>query len=128
MSWRSKKQTVVVLSTAEAEYVALAAAAQEAEWLHFLVKSLHQSIDQPTVIYYEDNQSTLAIANNNIQHGRTKHIDIKYHYTKDLVAAGKVHLHYCPTTEMVADALTKPLQKDTFEKHKSDLGVTSCSP
>ena len=75
--WRSKKQTCVALSTAEAEYVALAAATQEALWLKQLIAELTFSNTTPTTIF-EDNQSAIAMTHNPQFHGRSKHIDIKY--------------------------------------------------
>lgn len=79
MSWRSKKQTTVALSTAEAEYVALSSAAQEAVWLRRLSTELGSPPKSPTVIF-EDNQSAIAMARNPQFHGRAKHIDIRHHF------------------------------------------------
>ncbi len=77
VSWRSKKQSCVALSAAEAEYVALSAAAQEAMWLKQLMSELTTSNDQPITIF-EDNQSAIAMTHNPQFHGRAKHIGIKY--------------------------------------------------
>ena len=111
ISWRSGKQTCVALSTAEAEYVALSAAAQEAVWLQQLTSDLlKKSIRETTIL--EDNQSTICLAKN---HGRTKHIDIKYHFIRDLVEAGRIKLTYCASEDMVADMLTKGLPIKQFE-------------
>jgi hypothetical protein len=73
ISWLSKKQAMVTLSTAEAEYVALSTAAQEAVWLRQLLKDFKVPLEQPTLIK-EDNQGAMAIARNPVSHGRTKHI------------------------------------------------------
>ena len=81
ISWRSKKQTCVALSTAEAEYMALASAIQEAIWLRQLISNLRiaeSETTKPTTIM-EDNQSAICMSKNQQYHGRTKHIDIKYH-------------------------------------------------
>ena len=75
MSWRSKKQTCVALSTAEAEYVALASAAQEATWIRQLTAVL-ENCQQETVTVFEDNQSAICMAKNPQFHGRSKHISI----------------------------------------------------
>ena len=80
ISWKSSKQTCVALSTAEAEYVALSAAAQEAIWLQQLTSELlNDNIQEMTI--FEDNQSTICLAKNQHIHGRTKHIDIKSFYS-----------------------------------------------
>ena len=85
------KQTCVTLSTAEAEYVALSTAIQEAIWLQQLMSDLNKSIQE--MIIYEDNQSTICLVKNQQVHGRTKHIDIKYHFVQDLVEAGRIKVH-----------------------------------
>lgn len=123
ISWRSSKQTCVALSTAEAEYVALSAAAQEAIWLQQLASDLlNQSIRETTIL--EDNQSTICLTKNPQVHGRTKHIDIKYHFIRDMVEAGRIKLTYCASEDMVADMLTKGLPIKQFEKLRRLAGVS----
>ena len=80
ISWRSKKQTSVALSTAEAEYIALSSSVQEAIWLKQLTSELscEHSSSKATVIY-EDNQSAISLAGNPQFHGRAKHLDIRHH-------------------------------------------------
>ena len=106
VSWRSKKQTCVALSTAEAEYVALASAAQEAVWLRELIHQLDGPSKEATIMY-DDSQSAIAMTKNPQFHGRSKHIAIKYHYIRGEVEKGTVRLVYCQTTDMLADILTK---------------------
>ena len=77
ISWRSKKQTRVALSTAEAEYIAMTSAAQESLWLQQLLTDLKRETVKSMVVY-EDNQSAISMAKNSQFHGRSKHIDIKY--------------------------------------------------
>jgi len=108
ISWKSSKQTCVALSTAEAEYVALSATAQEAIWLQQLLGDLLNRSVCETVIF-EDNQSTICLAKNQQTHGRTKHIDIKYHFIRDMIETGRINLVYCASEDMVADMLTKEL-------------------
>ena len=79
ISWRSKKQPCVALSTAEAEYIALASAAQEAIWMRQLLTDVRSPPREPTRIF-EDNQSAICLARNPQFHGRAKHIGIKYHF------------------------------------------------
>lgn len=106
ISWKSKKQSCVALSTAEAEYIALSQAAQEAVWLRSLNVDLKLKMTAPIVIY-EDNQSAICIAKNPQSHGRSKHIDIKFHYIREQVQQKTIELKYCKTEDMVADLLTK---------------------
>ena len=121
ISWRSKKQTTVALSTAEAEYIALAAAAQEVVWLRHLMRGLGMSTP-PTVIH-EDNQSAIAIAKNPQFHGRTKHVDIKYHFVRELVNNGSILLGYCASVDMLADLLTKGLAAPQHRKLSTHLSI-----
>ena len=122
ISWKSSKQTCVALSTAEAEYVALSAAAQEAIWLQQLTSELlNDNIQEMTI--FEDNQSTICLAKNQHIHGRTKHIDIKYHFIRDMVEAGRIKLTYCASENMIADMLTKGLHVKQFEKLRGLAGV-----
>ena len=123
ISWKSTKQTTVALSTAEAEYVALSTASQEAIWLQQLVSDLSGKTIK-TMTIFEDNQSTICLAKNQAVHGRTKHIDIKYHFIRDLVEAGRIELTYCTTEDMVADMFTKGASIKQFEKLLYLAGVT----
>ena len=122
VSWRSQKQTCVALSTAEAEYIALAAAAQEATWMRKLMKDFHESQAEPVTIY-EDNQSAICIAKNPQSHHKTKHVDIKYHYVRDKVQDVTIKVQYCPTNDMIADILTKGLTHDRFTRLRALSGV-----
>ena len=122
VSWRSKKQSCVALSTAEAEYVALASAAQEVVWLRQLTDDLGCGTTQPTIIH-EDNQSAIAMAKHPQFHGKMKHVAIKYHFIRDQVDNGTVVLKYCKTEDMLADILTKGLPRVQFEKLRQMIGV-----
>jgi len=82
--WLSKKQSTVALSTSEAEYIALNTATQEAIWFRRLLCDLGNSTDEPTILM-EDNQGAIAIAHNPVDHARTKHIDIRYHFVRESV-------------------------------------------
>ncbi len=124
ISWRSKKQSCVALSTAEAEYIALASAAQESVWLQELLTSLKETKIKPTTIY-EDNQSAICLAKNPQYHGRAKHIDIKYHFVRERVAAGDIKLEFCKSQDMIADIFTKGLSSPQFTKLREMLGMKS---
>ena len=124
VSWRSKKQSSVALSTAEAEYVALSCAAQEAMWLRQLFSNLLQDykLSEPTTIY-EDNQSAICMAKNNQSHGRSKHVDIKYHFVREKVERQIIEVLYCKSEEMTADILTKGVLNYQFKRLRAKLGM-----
>ena len=139
VSWASKRQSVVALSSTEAEYIALTQAAKEATWFRLLLTELRLTVPngQITEIHiYQggelknqiklkgDNQSAIALANNPVFHDRSKHIDIIHHYIRDEVLAGRINLSYIPITDMVADGLTKPLGKIKFARFIGQMGMT----
>ena len=117
VSWASRRQGCVSLSTTEAEYIALCAATQEVVWLRGLLSSLGQPQHRPTTIF-EDNQSTIALAEFGRTSRRSKHIEVKYHYTRSKIEDGSIALQYCATATMIADALTKALPAVTFLRHR----------
>lgn len=108
VSWASKKQKVVSQSSCEAELYAEAAAINEIKWLRGLLGELGVASAQ-TPVLYGDNQSTQELSKNGIKSERTKHIDIKYHFVTDEVSSGNVLLRWVPTTQQLADILTKAL-------------------
>ena len=114
IEWFSKKQPVVALSTTEAEYVDLSAVTQEAVWLNRLLSGI-KAEPQMLIVIKEDNQGTIAVARNPISHNRTKHIDIKLHYVCEALEKIIIGLMYCPTEQMTADILTKPMTRQCFE-------------
>eukprot|EP00253_Pinus_taeda_P007600 PITA_07600 len=121
--WASKKQPIVALSTAEAEYVAATAEACQAVWMKRMLRSLGQEQAKGTVIYC-DNSSAIALSKNSVFHKRTKHIDIRFHYIRELVNNGEIVLVHCKTPEQVVDILTKPLGQKNFEFLRKCLGMT----
>ena len=125
ISWRSRKQSIVALSTTEAEYVALCEAAQEAVWLRRLLSDIGFSQNTPTVVF-EDNQGAISLSQNPKDHSRTKHIDIKYHYIRERVAAKEIAVQHCATGDMTADTLTKGLPKPAYENCRAGMGVHRC--
>ena len=123
VSWASKAQPVVALSSSEAEYIALSMAAQEATWMQKLLDDLH--VCARPVKIMEDNQGAIAIAKNPVAHARTKHIDIRFHYVRQAVEEGNIEIEYCPTEMMIADLLTKPLSKEHFERLRQMMGLVN---
>lgn len=122
VSWSSKKQPTVALSTAEAEYMAMAHASKEAIWLRTLLSEIGFPQESPSTIHV-DNQGAIALANNPVHHARTKHIDIRHHFIRERIQSQEIELVYCPTDQMIADVLTKGLAKPKHEGFVSDLGL-----
>jgi hypothetical protein len=122
ISWSSKKQNCVALSSTKAEYISAALAGQEIVWLRQLLEDMHELYTQSTTIY-EDNQGCIKLANNEKTSSRTKHIDVRYHYLRDLVENNIIAFEYCETMEMVADAMTKPLARLKLEEHRNAMGL-----
>jgi hypothetical protein len=104
ISWSSRKQELVTLSTVEAEHVAATHAAKEYIWLRRLIGELFPSLLSTTTLYC-DNQAALGLATDDNYHARTKHIDIRYHFIRQVVASGAIAITYCPTDDMTADML-----------------------
>ena len=124
VSWKSKRQGCVALSTAEAEYMALSLAAQETIWIRRLLTELGKKPKGPTVLM-EDNQSAIAMAKNPQFHSRAKHIDIRHHFIREKVNEGDIKLIYCPTGDMIADMFTKGL---TQHRLKNLMERAGCRP
>src|ERR1700752_1446474 len=108
IDWFCKQQPVVALSSTEAEYYALGEAVKNALWFRHLLGESGFTINDPTLIH-QDNQSTIAIALNPINHRNVKHINVRRHFLRDHLKRNDVTLAYCPTEDMVADILTKAL-------------------
>lgn len=110
ISWSSRLQPTVALSSSESEYMAVSAATQEAIHLRRLMESLGFKQDEPTILFC-DNQGAVAMTENPVMHKRSKHIDIRYHFVRDVVARGDIKLAYIPTEFQPADLLTKALPR-----------------
>ena len=115
ISWKTKKQATVALSTCEAEYMALAATVQEAKFLSQLLTDMSRDKVHKTLIHV-DSQSAISLANNPIQHQRSKHIDIRYHYIRSEIQNNHVDLKYISTEDNVADIFTKPVPAPRLQK------------
>jgi hypothetical protein len=125
ISWCSKRQQTVAKSSTEAEYVALAMATQEVVWLRRLLSDLHIDISAPTELR-EDNQGAIDLSRNPKHHGRTKHIDVSFHFTRERIATKEIDVKYVPSTKNLADVMTKPLPRVPFENFRDELGVRAC--
>ena len=122
--WKSIVQSIVALSTTEAEYMAVAEAAKEALWLTGLVKEL--GIEQGGVQLHCDSQSAIYLAKNQVYHARTKHIDVRFHKIRELITSGQILLQKIHTSENAADMLTKPVTSDKFKHCLDLLNVARC--
>jgi hypothetical protein len=124
VSWASRKQVVVALSTTETEYVAAVSGACQAVWLRKMLNELGCLQTAATTILC-DNNSTIFLSKNQGFHSRTKHISIKFHYIRSLVEDKGIEHVPCRTKHQVADILTKPLGVEQFCYLRSLLGVCS---
>ncbi len=109
ISHSSKLQSIVALSTFEAEYVAMCEVGKEAVWLRYLLAELGFQKRSIPVTLYAENQGSIALSNNPEFHCRTKHIDLRFHWIREVVSMKQLNIVYIPKAEMAADSLTKSL-------------------
>ena len=121
VSWYSKKQHSVSTSTAEAEYIAAGSCCAQILWIRNQLRDYALMLNKIPI--FCDNTSAIAISNNPVQHSRTKHIDVRYHFIKEHVMNGTVELHFVPTKQQIADIFTKPLDESTFSRLVCELGM-----
>lgn len=115
ISWSSKKQSIVTLSSTEAEFVAASAAAKEIKYLRNLLKDLGLEQTEPTTLHI-DNRSTIFLANDYVTGENSKHIDVRYFWIRQEVENKNIQIEHMPTDEMLADIFTKPLTPKPFKK------------
>ena len=108
----------------EVEYIALTHAAKEALWLQSMVSEIRRDERKPVVINC-DNQGSIALSKDNKYHSWTKHIDIWYHFIREVVEDSKIEVNYNPTEENVSDIFTKPLAKSKFGAFVRMLGLAA---
>lgn len=122
ISWACHKQSIVAQSSCEAEFISIAEAVNEVKWLRQLLEEMHIKIESATTIY-EDNQGCIELVRDGKFSHKTKHIDTKYKMIRDIVKKGIIKCEYCPTEDMVADLLTKPLSatKHNYLREKCNL-------
>ena len=121
VSWSSKKQPVIALSSTEAEYVTVTSGAQEALWFNALLKELGYM--QETVVIYEDNEACINLTKNPQEYKRTRHIQVKYHFIRSLVQEKKIKLEYCNTKKQLADIFTKGTNGPRLKEICGQLGL-----
>jgi hypothetical protein len=113
VSWMSKKQSTVALSSAEAEYLAIGSAAKETKWLQQFLNELQIQSSTKTIIH-TDNRAAKLICKNDIYHDRTKHIDIRHHFIRDDVKSGVYNIEWISTYDQLGDIFTKGLNVNQF--------------
>ncbi|KAI5116504.1 hypothetical protein M0805_000605 [Coniferiporia weirii] len=122
VSWSSRLQSLVTLSTTEAEYISAVMAGQEIIWLHNLLTEFGYSFNHTSTLFV-DNQSAIQVANNPEHHGRMKHLDLCFYWLRDQVEAGKLCLVHLRTAEMPADLLTKSLGRNKVQDFRGFVGL-----
>jgi hypothetical protein len=126
VTWCSKKQPVISVSSTEAELYALSEAVREGIWIRRLLKELNEPLPSSTIVN-QDNKSTIAIAKNPIHHQRTKHIDVKMNQLRQYLDSKDLVLKWCPTEDMIADILTKALPSSQHKRFTKLMGYVSVS-
>lgn len=122
VSWASKRQEIISLSTTESEYVAITHASKEAVWLRSLIGQVFAPFTEP-ILLNSDNLGAISLTQDHQYHARTKHIDIRFHFIRWIIQDKKMKLVYCPTDQMVADALTKALPSTKVKHFAAALGL-----
>ncbi|KAL0552943.1 hypothetical protein IC582_012078 [Cucumis melo] len=120
--WAGSKQSVVARSSAEAEYRAMSLGICEEIWLQKVLSDLHQECETPLKLFC-DNKAAISIANNPVQHDKTKHVEIDRHFTKERLDSGSICIPYIPSSQQIADVLTKGLLRPHFDLCVSKLGL-----
>ncbi|GJU64676.1 retrovirus-related pol polyprotein from transposon TNT 1-94 [Tanacetum coccineum] len=125
-SWFSKKQTALGISTTEAEYVSAGKACKQALWMKQALIDYDVRLDDVPIMY--DNKGVIDLSKNSVQHSRTKHIKIRHHFLRDNVQKGHISIKKVPSVNNIADILTKPLKRESFNYLRLDLGMMEHIP
>jgi hypothetical protein len=121
VSWASKKQNSVALSTVEAEYIAAGHCCVQLLWMRQTLRDYGYKLSKVPLLW--DNESAIRMADNPVEHSRTKHIAIRYHFLRDHQQRGDIEIAYVSTKEQLADIFTKPLDEKTFTKLRNELNI-----
>ena len=121
VSWQSKKQICVPLSTAEAEYIAATSYTSQVVWIQSQLRDYR--LNMKKIPLYCDSESAIRICHNPVQHSKTKHIALRYHFIKDHVEDGNVEIHFVRTTDQLAYIFTKALPEASFNKILQGVGM-----
>jgi hypothetical protein len=121
VSWSSKKQTSVALSTADAEYVTAGQCCTQLLWMRQTLWDFGYNLSKVPLLC--DNESAIRLADNPVEHSRTKHIDIRHHFLRDHQQKGDINVYHISTENQLADIFTKPLDENKFCRLCSELNV-----
>jgi hypothetical protein len=121
VSWASKKQNSVALSTAEAEYITASHCCAQLFWMRQTLRDYGYKLSKVPLLC--DNERAIRMADNPIEHSCTKHIDIRYHFLRDDHQKGDIEIAYVSTHNQLADIFTKPLDEKTFSKLRNELNI-----
>jgi hypothetical protein len=121
VSWASKKQNSVALSTAEAEYIVAGHCCAQLLWMRQTLRDYGYKLTKVPLLC--DNESAIRMADNPVEHSRTKHIAIQYHFLRDHQQKGDIEIAYINTKDQLADIFTKPLDEQTFNKLRHELNI-----
>ncbi|GKC51896.1 hypothetical protein Tco_1074641 [Tanacetum coccineum] len=126
VSWSSKRQKSAAISSTEAEYIALSGCCAQVLWMRSQLTDYGLGFNK--IPMYCDNKSAIALCCNNVQHSRSKHIDIRYHFIKEQVENGVVELYFVRTEYQLANIFTKALCRERIEFLIDKLGMRSFTP
>jgi hypothetical protein len=121
VSWASKKQNLVALSTAEVEYIVTGHCCAQLLWMRQTLRDYGCKSSRVPLLC--DNESAIRMADNPVEHSRTKHIDIRYHFLREHQQRGDIEIAYVSTKEQLANIFTKPLDEKTFNKLRNELNI-----
>ncbi|KAI5395308.1 hypothetical protein KIW84_061776 [Lathyrus oleraceus] len=124
ISWASKRQSTIALSTAEAEYISASLCTTQMLWMKNQLEDLQ--IFESNIRIFCDNTTAICLSKNPILHSRAKHIEIKHHFIRDYVQKGIVTLKFIDTDHQWADIFTKPLAEDRFSFILKNLNIQNC--
>ena len=122
IGWGSKLQSIVALSTTEAEFVSAVEAGKEITWMRNILGEFGYPVTQPSTLHI-DNQSAISVSKNPEHHGRMKHLDLQYYWLRDAVNTERIAPSYIPTAEQIADILTKPLPSPKVQFCRDAMGI-----
>jgi hypothetical protein len=127
VTWKSRKQVTVAMSTNESEYMALGDATKEALWLRSLLTEMSILRPKFPIRLNVDNEGCIHLAENPLLSDRSKHIDIRHHFVRDEIIRESIYLVYCPTADMTADIFTKALERTKFSHFAHSLGIRTAT-
>jgi len=121
ISWHSKKQACVALSTTEAKYIAVGSCCTHILWIKQQLEDFGLKINKVPLLF--DNTSAINLTKNQVQRSRTKHIEIRHHFIRDHIDNGDCEIKLFSIQSQLADIFTKPLSKDMFYSLRNELGI-----